>query len=229
MKKLFYCLILLPLIIIFLESCKDNSLMPEQIFNDSKAVNVPLSIGNKWTYFETEYDASGNVISTNKKESEITRDTLIEGKKWFIEHNIDSNATWEIILRNENDELLMWDNRYSSITTLLKYPPFSSDTFNITYHIIIDGHDTTFTYKEKIDTISTIVSIPNGKYYSYKYSNTYFTFSFIYESGFDGVEVFPSESYYSNIGNIKTLSYMYNSNNKLYLKKQIELISYRIK
>jgi hypothetical protein len=107
---------------------------------------VPLKVGNWWSYQTTVYDTSGDIVSTHIDSIFVVKDTLVNGKKYFI------LSTG--VMRWNNDSGL-WIPFTPDSTLLYKYPAQVGDKYGINLKVICKD--------------SSIV-VPKGSFKSYGYS-----------------------------------------------------------
>ena len=119
------------IIIITFVGCNDKSNAQKELW--------PLKIGNQWIYKTMESD---NLSEFEYDTLTVTKDTIINQKKWFmVEHTKWSSISW--ILRYENDDLKLFRDDDDEIL-FLKYP---------------DGIDNNIYLSEKGDTVKIIENV----------------------------------------------------------------------
>jgi hypothetical protein len=96
----------------------------------------PLAVGNQWIYKTSEKINDKPVIDTVT----VTRDTLINGEKWFYTKHTAHPISW--ILKNKPDGLYIIDREKNSPFIFLKYKAIQGDTyFNMIDTILVKQMD----------------------------------------------------------------------------------------
>lgn len=133
------------IIIITLVGCNDNSNTHKELW--------PLKIGNQWIYKTMESD---NLSEFEYDTLTVTKDTIINQKKWFmVEHTKWSSISW--ILRYENDDLIILGDENDEVV-FMKYP----DGLNNNTYLTIGG--------DSVKVIENVtVNIDNRKYNCFHY------------------------------------------------------------
>ncbi len=96
----------------------------------------PLAVGNQWIYKTSEKINEKTVFDTVT----VTKDTLINGEKWFYTNHSAHPISW--ILKNKSDGLHIIDREMSSPFIFLKYKAIQGDTyFNMIDTILVKQVD----------------------------------------------------------------------------------------
>lgn len=91
--------LLICFLMLSLASCMKDSVT--EPFEPAQPGIIPLKVGYKWTTTSTLYDSTGNVVSYNTGTTEVTRDTIIQGEKWYKMGP--ENKLNNILYTNRND------------------------------------------------------------------------------------------------------------------------------
>ena len=131
--------------------CTDSSMNPVQPYDTSKGI-VPLAVGNTWVRFGTSYNKSFTDSSTSYDTMRITRDTLINGVKWYF-----LSSSSEQIISNQLDGLYFYFADLGP-SIWLKYPA------NQNYIVMVQGNTSL-----KVANSDTIITVPAGTFHCYRY------------------------------------------------------------
>jgi len=164
---------------------------------------LPLAIGNWWARESTVYDTSGNEVSTQLDTIRVLRDTVMDGKMWFIVFD-----QMEYFLRNTDQGLWMG---YSGGEALeYKFPATVADSFQFA----------TNTNPTTVVSIDSTLTIKAGTFSCY----CYFT-----SLSYPTVRAQWYDFYSPTIGFVYTEYYQsFNGSTKLYLYGTRYLIAYNV-
>jgi hypothetical protein len=131
MKKL---IIILPMIILFLLSCNDNT--TNQTVADTSTI-IPLKTGNTWIMKITKYDSAGAVTGFSGDTIIVKNDSMYNNEKfYFVYEHISENQNANrmgAINRSDGFHYLIFYEVQGNITVLdyfmYNYPAKPGDTF----------------------------------------------------------------------------------------------------
>ena len=196
------------LAVLWISSCSKKDSNP--VTTNNSTTIFALVIGNQWIYQNYTYDsASGTLILAARDTAKITRDTLIQGEKWFTSGNGSYSA-------NRSDGNWEYDT-ISGMQLNFKYPAQVNDSYKV---IIFDsgGHGSD-TEKVKVLSINQSVTVPAGTFscVTYQWSNP---------TG-DAIATFQ---FAPGIGLVyEQLEEINPANNRMFVFSKMELLSYSLK
>ena len=132
-------------IILLLSSCKNEDNPVNQNYLPEL---LPLKIGNWWAFQRTDFDSTGNIVSTFADTMRVLRDTVIQNEHWFI--------TNHGIYRNAKDGLRYWSWSDNS-SYVYSYPANENDIFIMGSAIV------------KVKSVNEKISVPCGDFSCYHY------------------------------------------------------------
>lgn len=166
---------------------------------------IPLKVGNQWTYEEVHLDSAGNTHRIDTMVQEISRDTLINGEKWYI-LTINGAVDPEIgpiTIRRDG----MWAGGPSG-SLQFKYPASVNDTFMMGNQLSI------------VESICDTITVPAGVFicHNYKWPE-------------EPASPRPYQYHYLSpgVGFIKAEEFYKTQSGYIYINIRTELISYILK
>jgi hypothetical protein len=209
---------LLPLLVfILLFSCTEK----DQQVTPNETNYFPLAIGNYWVYEHYKIDVEGNETKLLKTDSiTITKDTLVESKKYFILEGTNShnNGNWTRInlIKSFAGEIINLEGNIifseTNFTDIL-----SEDTKLL-------EEDTLYILSYKMEKTENKITVPSGTFDVLNYKG----FLTLYYKSADVITKIQRNynTYYSeNVGKILE-TYMYYSQPDVYYEKR--LVRYKI-
>jgi len=212
MRKLFFLGILSLLFV----QCNDESSEPEVKTAESY---LPLAVGNYWIYENCRIDSLGNETKLSQIDTVIiTKDTLINNKKYFVFEGTHYPSSEKLILSIKRDSIGFLVNEKGSIT-------FSIDNFTDTLYssIIIHEGDTLLMSDYKMENPGISIEVPAGIF-----SNVlnFKGFRYTIENGIIIKDKKPLNNYYAKgVGKINS-NFFYQSQD--YIQYERRLIKYHI-
>ena len=114
---------------------------------------VPLAVGNQWIYETTTTDSTGK-SSTKSDTTRITRDTTIQGEKWFFFNNDVAPTV------SRTDGVYSWDPKTNTARIFVRYPGTVGSSYE------------RGSQRYTISSINTTVSVPAGDFACYQVTVT---------------------------------------------------------
>jgi hypothetical protein len=191
--------ILLILSILIISSCKKEN---NPIDNGISQETIPTKIGNQWLSSITRYDTSGAILSIGNDTIWISRDTTIQGIKYFtflegqfIPESRNGNVSRIHLYdaRNTSSGFVKWDSPGEVI--IYKYPSQIGESY--------------------VYALDTSITVPAGTFKCVCYKaelGEFTTLSFICP----GIGFVKSEIYFSSVNSLKS-----------YRQAVVELMTYK--
>jgi hypothetical protein len=131
-------------------SC-DHSTNPITAENSTSTVIMPLKIGNKWIFENTDFDSTGAVVRTYVDTLAIIGEMMVDEQRWFI-------ANEDCIVRNSAEGLcsaLLVGGKISNMSLVAKFPGSTGDKWNYGYNMIASS--------------DILVNVPYGDFHCFRY------------------------------------------------------------
>jgi hypothetical protein len=147
-------------VVVCLFSCEKNDKQEET--ENSISAYLPMSVGNYWVYQIYTFDSNGNEYQTTTFDSTvITKDTLINGKRFFRFDYFECNTinTYPTDTIYYRDSLMYLISSKGQIL-------FSEDNFadTLSRKTFIFQNDTLYTMTCKMERIDQQISVPVGTF-----------------------------------------------------------------
>jgi hypothetical protein len=155
MKKSVSILLVLFLVSILIQSCKENTTTP----NDTNNEIIPLKVGNYWTIIRTDYSPEGTINYIDTVTTFVVRDSIWKDEKiyWMGTSPTDfSNDS--VCFLNRSDGHYYMNLKFHTMPQLAyKYPAKVNDFF-------LRSLDTMFVSKKNL-----FYKVPAGNFICYQY------------------------------------------------------------
>jgi hypothetical protein len=192
----------LPLALLVLGCSDDN-----KVTNPTPVKEIwPLKVGNQWTYEDQVLDSAGQALQLDTTVWLISKDTVIEGKTWYI-LTINGVREPEVLPgANRNDGAWAWDG--SSEYLFWRYPAAVGDTWIV------------MTDTATVESVNSTVAVPAGTFVCVKYK---------WVGDRDRDRNYQCHYLSPGVGRVKTEEFFRTAGGFEYVRFRNELISYALR
>ncbi len=126
----------------------------------------PLKVGNEWTFLKT-YSVNGQIMGTDTVREQIVGEEEIKGEEWFL---LKSDDYVDQYITSRQGGIYKYFPDLDTVVILYKYPATAGDSYNSGYELGWNDKLTIVPLPMTVDSTSETLSVPEGKFSCYKYT-----------------------------------------------------------